>query len=114
MTSTGFLVPRPNLQITQRLHSLSLIHSGSILRLIFSFSWIFNNLRTAVDKRRDRVAGTVVVFCTSRDSGKSQRIGFPPYLCPAGSLPRRSRQPECPRRGPVRSSLYTDSVTSSS
>ncbi|EYC07781.1 hypothetical protein Y032_0069g390 [Ancylostoma ceylanicum] len=27
------------------------------------------------------------------------RIGFPPCLCPAGSLPRCSTQLECPRCG---------------
>ncbi|EYC22787.1 hypothetical protein Y032_0016g2946 [Ancylostoma ceylanicum] len=60
-----------------------------------------HELHTAVDKGRDRGADTLVVCCTIRGSGRLRRIGFSPRLCPAGPLPRCSRQPECPRRGPA-------------
>ncbi|EYB93270.1 hypothetical protein Y032_0184g987 [Ancylostoma ceylanicum] len=55
-----------------------------------------NELQTVVDRGWTAVRA---VCCTSRGSGKSLPIGFPPCLCPAGPLPRCSRQPEWPRRG---------------
>ncbi|EYC07753.1 hypothetical protein Y032_0069g377 [Ancylostoma ceylanicum] len=62
---------------------------------------MYSELQTAVDKRRDRGAGTLVVCCSSRSSGKSQHIGFPLCACPTGPLPLCSRQPECSRCGSV-------------
>ncbi|EYC16905.1 hypothetical protein Y032_0032g2559 [Ancylostoma ceylanicum] len=58
-------------------------------------------LQTVVDKGWDHGEGILAVCCTSRGGEKSRRIGFSSCLCPAGPLPRRSRQPECPRRGPA-------------
>ncbi|EYC38745.1 hypothetical protein Y032_0699g1633 [Ancylostoma ceylanicum] len=60
-----------------------------------------SELQTVVDKVRDRTRPTLVVCCTSRGSGESRCIGFPPCLCPARRLPRRSRQPEWAARGPA-------------
>ncbi|EYC32200.1 hypothetical protein Y032_0003g1453 [Ancylostoma ceylanicum] len=60
---------------------------------------MYSEVKTVVPKGRDRGAGALVV--AYRGSGRSRRIGFPQCLCPAGLLPRCSRQPECPCRGPV-------------
>ncbi|EYC00182.1 hypothetical protein Y032_0117g655 [Ancylostoma ceylanicum] len=61
----------------------------------------YGELHTAVDKGRYREANTLANCCTSRASGKSQRNGLPPCLCPAVPLPRCSKYSECPRRGPA-------------
>ncbi|EYC21868.1 hypothetical protein Y032_0018g3574 [Ancylostoma ceylanicum] len=62
---------------------------------------MYSKPQTAVDKGRDRDAGTLVVCCTERVSLLSRDTEGSRYVVISRCLGRCSKQPECARRGPA-------------
>ncbi|EYC27650.1 hypothetical protein Y032_0008g106 [Ancylostoma ceylanicum] len=61
----------------------------------------YSELQTAVDKGRDQGAGALVVCCTEAAGMLGRNTEESRYVVISRCVERCSRQPECPRRGPV-------------